>query len=71
MTPQQKSDEMMQTIGEDPETTQSVGRLAECVLSSMYNLDVSSYSVMEITVLIDTLKAARKAKLQKHLGLAA
>ena len=55
---------------DDPREVQSFGHIAEAVVLNIHDLDLTAYTVMDISNLIDALKAIRKARLQKGMGFA-
>lgn len=71
MKPEEK--EMMETAMFDtnPKHTQRMGEIAVSTLKEIFDIDVSRYSVLELTAVIDSMKAVRKAKLQRRLGIRA
>ena len=55
---------------DDPRDVQAFGHIAEAVVLNIHDLDLTDYTVMDISNLIDALKAVRKAHLQQRLGFA-
>ena len=59
---------LLESLKDNPDDTQAFGRVALTCGKSMYDLDMSDYTALELTNLIDIIKAVRKAKVQKMLG---